>query len=87
MASGTKLHQATRAAIKKRAPALMSGLQKYNDLYASLASLYNPECAIPLPEPLPTELNLLRDVPNLMTDVWISRPMDKVPRWLEDRNV
>lgn len=71
-AQGTKLHQATRAAIKKCAPALMAGLQKYNDLCATLATMYQSEWAIPLPEPLPTELHPLRDAPNLMEDVWIS---------------
>ncbi|KAG6890858.1 hypothetical protein C0992_012244 [Termitomyces sp. T32_za158] len=83
---GTKLHQATRAAIKKRAPALMAGLQKYNDLCATLASMYNPEWAIPLPEPLPTELKPLCNAPYLMQDVWISRPVEQVPQWLGDKN-
>ncbi|KNZ79946.1 hypothetical protein J132_08423 [Termitomyces sp. J132] len=84
---GTKLHQVTRAGIKKRAPALMAGLKKYNDLCAQLASLYKPEWTIPLPEPLPTDLAMLRDASNLLTDVWISRPADMVPRWLEDKGV
>ncbi|KAG6839552.1 hypothetical protein C0991_001573 [Blastosporella zonata] len=77
----------TRAAIKKRTPALMVGLRKYNDLCATLASMYNPEWAIPVPEPLPTELKLLREDPRLLQDVWISRPTDKVPRWLQDPNL
>ncbi|KAG6827850.1 hypothetical protein H0H92_010266 [Tricholoma furcatifolium] len=84
---GTKLHQATRAAIKKRAPALTAGLRKYNDLCATLATMYNPKWEIPLPEPLPTELRSLRDAPNLMEDVWISRPAERVPRWLSDGQV
>ncbi|KAG6882607.1 hypothetical protein C0992_011225, partial [Termitomyces sp. T32_za158] len=65
----------------------MAGLQKYNDLCATLASMYRPEWAIPLPEPLPTELQPLRDAPHLMQDVWISHPMEEVPRWLQDKNV
>ncbi|KAG6898746.1 hypothetical protein C0993_004592, partial [Termitomyces sp. T159_Od127] len=81
------LHQATQAAIKKRAPALMAGLQKYNDLCATLASLHKPEWSIPLPEPLPTELKPLCDAPNLMQDVWISRPMEEALRWLMDKRV
>ncbi|KAG6887512.1 hypothetical protein C0992_011981 [Termitomyces sp. T32_za158] len=84
---GTKLHQATCAAIKKRAPALMAGLHKYNALCVTLASLHKPEWSIPLPEPLPTELKPLRDAPNLMQDVWISRPMEEAPRWLVDKEV
>lgn len=87
MIEGTKLHQATRAAIKKRAPALMAGIKKYNDLCATLTSMYRPDWGIPLPEPLPNELKPLRDAPHLMQDVWISRPTEKVPRWLEDKNV
>ncbi|KAG6877328.1 hypothetical protein C0993_008548 [Termitomyces sp. T159_Od127] len=86
-ALGTKLHQATRAAIKKRAPALMAGLRKYNDICATLAAMYKPEWNIPLPEPLPTELKPLRDATNLMEDVWISRPMEEVPCWLSDNTV
>ncbi|KAG6806020.1 hypothetical protein H0H92_013027, partial [Tricholoma furcatifolium] len=86
-ALGTKLHQATRAAIKKRAPALTAGLRKYNDLCARLATIYDPKWEIPLPEPLPTELRPLRDAPSLMEDVWISRPTEHVPRWLSDGQV
>ncbi|KAG6852331.1 hypothetical protein C0991_000695 [Blastosporella zonata] len=77
----------TRSAIKKRTPALMVGLRKYNDLCATLATMYNPDWAIPLPEPLPTELKLLREDIHLMQDVWISRPTDEVPRWLQDRTL
>ncbi|KAG6884437.1 hypothetical protein C0992_006324, partial [Termitomyces sp. T32_za158] len=86
-AIGTKLHQATRAAIKKRAPALMAGLRKYNDICAMLAAIYKPEWKIPLPEPLPTELKPLRDATSLMEDVWISHPAEEVPRWLSDGTV
>ncbi|KAG6913454.1 hypothetical protein DXG01_006716, partial [Tephrocybe rancida] len=53
---GTKLHQATWAAIKKCTPALMAGLRKYNDLCATLTTMYDPAWAVPLPEALPTEL-------------------------------
>lgn len=87
MALGTKLHQATRTAIKKRAPALMAGLRKYNDICAMLVTMYQVQWNIPLPEPLPTELKPLRDAPHLMEDVWISRPMEEVPRWLSDSAV
>lgn len=88
MALGTKLHQVTRAAIKKRAPALMAGLRKYNDVCAMLATMYKPEWNIPLPESLPTELKLLRDAPALMEDVWISRPSEEeMPRWVSDSTV
>ncbi|KAG6881236.1 hypothetical protein C0993_002278, partial [Termitomyces sp. T159_Od127] len=65
----------------------MAGLRKYNDVCAMLATMYKPEWNVPLPEPLPTELQPLRDAPNLMEDVWISRPMEEVPRWLSDNAV
>ncbi|KAH0580598.1 hypothetical protein H2248_002090 [Termitomyces sp. 'cryptogamus'] len=84
---GTKLHQVTCAGIKKRVPALMAGLKKYNDLCAQLALLYKPEWTIPLPKPLLTDLAMLRDASNLLTDVWISCPADTVPCWLEDKGV
>ncbi|KAG6913314.1 hypothetical protein DXG01_007799, partial [Tephrocybe rancida] len=84
---GTKLHQATQAAIKKRTPALMAGLCKYNDLCATLAPMYNPVWVVPLPEALPTELKLLRESPSLMQDVWISRTMEEVPLWLQNSSV
>ncbi|KAG6905287.1 hypothetical protein DXG01_003674 [Tephrocybe rancida] len=84
---GTKLHQQTHAAIKKQTPVLMAGLQKYNNICSTLASTYNPEWEIPLPEPLPTELKLLRECPHLMQDIWISCPMEQVPCWLKDQDV
>ncbi|KAG5335779.1 hypothetical protein C0989_000367, partial [Termitomyces sp. Mn162] len=86
-AVGTKLHQATHAAIKKHAPTLMAGLQKYNDICATLSAMYKPEWKIPLPEPLPTELKPLHDVSHLMQDVWINCPTEEVPQWLSDSTV
>ncbi|KAG6914810.1 hypothetical protein DXG01_015200 [Tephrocybe rancida] len=63
------------------------GLQKYNDICATLALTYDPNWAIPLPEPLPTELKLLRECPHLMQDIWISCPTEQVPHWLEDQDI
>ncbi|KAG6889806.1 hypothetical protein C0992_003995 [Termitomyces sp. T32_za158] len=87
MALGTKLHQATHVAIKKRAPALMAGLQKYNNVCATLATMYNDKWNIPLPKTLPTELRPLCDASELMEDVWISCLTEQVPRWLSDSTV
>ncbi|KAG6901831.1 hypothetical protein C0995_007402 [Termitomyces sp. Mi166 len=84
MASGTKLHQAMHAAIKKHALALMAGLWKYNDTCAMLSMMYKHEWNIPLPEPLPTELKPLCDAPNLMENVWITCLTKEVPHWLGD---
>ncbi|KAG6912950.1 hypothetical protein DXG01_010871, partial [Tephrocybe rancida] len=65
----------------------MAGLRKYNDLCATLAAMYDPMWAVPLPKALPTELKLLRESASLMQDVWISRPMEEVPLWLQDSSV
>ncbi|KAF9469487.1 hypothetical protein BDZ94DRAFT_692 [Collybia nuda] len=86
-AIGTKLHQSTRKAISKRKPALMSAIRKFNDYCTTLAMLHKPEWAVPLPEPLPTQLTPLRECPHLMEDVWITPSADKIPPWLEDIDV
>ncbi|KAG6819938.1 hypothetical protein H0H93_007262 [Arthromyces matolae] len=84
---GTKLHQVTRAAISKRAPALQSAIRKFNGYCETLATLNKPEYSIPLPQPLPVTLSELRESPTLMEDVWISRTTEKRPRWLEEPEV
>ena len=84
---GTKLHQSTRKAISKRKPALMNAIRKFNKYCETLENLYKPEWNIPLPEPLPTQLAVLRDSSSLMEDVWITPAEGEVPRWLEDRGV
>ncbi|GLB38031.1 hypothetical protein LshimejAT787_0410820 [Lyophyllum shimeji] len=86
-ALGTKLHQATRAAIKKRTPALINSINKFNTYCATLDRLHKPEWGIPIPEPLPTLLGELREDALLMQDVWITRTPGKLPRWLEDSKV
>jgi hypothetical protein len=53
----------------------------------TLETLYKPEWDIPLPEPLPTQLAVLRDSSTLMEDVWITPMEGEVPRWLEDADV
>ncbi|RDB16155.1 hypothetical protein Hypma_003347 [Hypsizygus marmoreus] len=47
---------------------------------------WRSEWAIPLPEPLPTQLAPLRDCAHLMQDVWIAPTTTEVPRWLHDVN-
>lgn len=84
---GTKLHQSTRKAISKRKPALMNAIRKFNKYCETLERLYKPEWNIPLPEPLPTQLAVLRDGPILMEDVWVTPAEGEVPRWLQDRDV
>lgn len=36
---------------------------------------------------MPLKLSELREDPDLMEDVWITRSNTKVPRWLENRDV
>lgn len=42
---------------------------------------------MPLPQPLPTQLNALREDPHLMEDVWITPSVGAIPRWLDDTDV
>ena len=87
---GTKLHQVTRKAIAKRKPALLRAISKFNSYCDELRDLAPLDCPIPIPQHLPTELNVLRDIENsgLMEDVWIT-PCDEGnrPRWLVDVSV
>ena len=87
MGAGTKLHQQTRKAISKRQPALMSAIQKFNLYCEQLQELHDPAWSIPLPSPLPTKLNDLRNNQSLMEDVWITPSVGQIPRWLEDQAV
>ena len=79
-----KLHQQTRKAIAKRQPVLMSAIRKFNAYCEELAALHDP---IPLPAPLPTKLDDLRNHQSLMEDIWISPAIGKIPRWVEDQDV
>lgn len=61
----------------------MLAIRKFNTYCATLEGLYKPEWGVPLPEPLPTQLTLLRESPHLMEDIWITRSQGEVPIWLE----
>lgn len=66
----------------------MRAIHKFNNYCETLASLHQPEWAIPLPDPLPTKLHDLREGGSLlMEDVWIARSPGEMPRWLEDLDV
>ncbi|KAG2058979.1 hypothetical protein BDR06DRAFT_874668, partial [Suillus hirtellus] len=84
---GTKLHQQTHKAISKHQPALMTMLCKFNAYCEQLNELYDPAYGIPLPMPLPTKLNDLRNDQSLMEDVWITPLTGDVPHWLEDPDI
>ncbi|KAJ7696295.1 hypothetical protein B0H17DRAFT_1131077 [Mycena rosella] len=86
-ALGTKLHQATRKAISKRQPALLRSIAKFNAYCVDLERVRPPGCPIPIPPPLSTQLNSLRDDPSLHEDVWITPAQGEIPRWLDDADV
>ncbi|KAK7064632.1 hypothetical protein R3P38DRAFT_2492092 [Favolaschia claudopus] len=84
---GTKLHQTTRKAISKRAPALLKAINKFNAGCETLEKLRPPHCSIPSPSPLSTQLNGLCNDPTLHEDVWITPSQGPIPRWLNDEDV
>ncbi|KAJ6580419.1 hypothetical protein DFH09DRAFT_1076679 [Mycena vulgaris] len=86
-ALGAKLHQSMRKAISKRQPALLQSIGKFNAYGAALERLRPPGCKIPIPSPLSTQLNALRDDASLHEDVWITPAEGQIPRWLNDADV
>ncbi|KAJ6585476.1 hypothetical protein B0H19DRAFT_1206873 [Mycena capillaripes] len=84
---GTKMHQATRKAISRRQPALLRAITKFNAYCARLEELRPPQCNLPIPSPLSTQLNGLRNDPSLYEDVWITPSVGQIPRWLDDSDV
>ncbi|KAJ7764550.1 hypothetical protein DFH07DRAFT_770409 [Mycena maculata] len=86
-ALGTKLHQSTRKAISKRQPSLLKAIKKFNAGCETLEQLRPPQCNIPLPSPLSTQLNGLRNDPGLHEDIWITPSEGPIPRWLNDEDV
>ncbi|KAJ7652941.1 hypothetical protein B0H17DRAFT_1163635 [Mycena rosella] len=83
----TKLHQATRKVISKRQPALLRSIAKFNAYCVDLERVQPPGCPIPIPPPLSTQLNGLRDDPSLHEDVWITLAQGEIPRWLDNADV
>ncbi|KAJ7199119.1 hypothetical protein GGX14DRAFT_373277 [Mycena pura] len=86
-ALGTKLHQQTRRAILRRQPALLRAINKFNDYCGEFERLRLAGCKIPVPTPLSTQLNGLRNDPALHEDVWITPSSSSIPRWLDDDDV
>ena len=88
LCTGTKLHQQTRKAISKRKPALMAAIRKFNKYCDTLTRLAKSETGNPtVPRPLTSNLEMLRDDPYLMEDVWVSPAMQEAPPWLTDSKV
>ncbi|KAJ7580800.1 hypothetical protein C8J56DRAFT_794621, partial [Mycena floridula] len=89
---GTKLHQQTCTAISKRKPALMTAIRKYNDYCALIRRQIRQHChedspKIPLPEPLPSDLESLKESTDLMQDVLMTCSLDTLPAWAEHAEV
>ncbi|EFI28012.1 hypothetical protein CC1G_14504 [Coprinopsis cinerea okayama7 len=84
---GTNLHQLTRKAIAKRQPALQSAIRRFNTQLVNLKKLHKKEYNIPLPNPLPTDLDELRDHSDIMEDVWTTHSPHPVPKWFESAEV
>ncbi|KAI0059012.1 hypothetical protein BV25DRAFT_1809822 [Artomyces pyxidatus] len=84
---GTRLHQQTRKAISKRKPALLSSIRKFNKYCQVLKDMAGDSCGIPIPRPLSTQLEVLREDSYLLEELWITPIVDSCPRWLEDKNI
>ncbi|KAF6747718.1 hypothetical protein DFP72DRAFT_821404 [Ephemerocybe angulata] len=87
MALGTKMHQHVRHAMSKKTSALESAVKRYNTECKHLASLKQPSCRIPIPEPLPTSLADLKTSTTLMENVWVDPIDQETHRWVRDVNV
>ncbi|EMD35682.1 hypothetical protein CERSUDRAFT_85646 [Gelatoporia subvermispora B] len=86
---GTKLHQYTRRSIARRQPAIRSTIQKFNRYVQKLQDLavtHSIADTIPIPRPLSTDVNELRNDPDFYEDVWVypASGNDK-PRWLHEQ--
>ncbi|KAJ7573823.1 hypothetical protein C8J56DRAFT_1065738 [Mycena floridula] len=86
---GTTKYQMTRRAITRRKPAIMNGLRKYNKYVAIMKEEAEnlPDLRMVIPQPLPLHLEKLRDVSDLMEDVWVTPSEGDPPPWLIDPRV
>ncbi|KAL0567055.1 hypothetical protein V5O48_014942 [Marasmius crinis-equi] len=87
-AIGTKVHQATRNAITKRAPVIENLIRKFIQFVTQLKKDHKAHYRIPIPERLPTQLALLWDMEtsHLWEDVWILQT-ETPPKWLVNEGV
>jgi len=65
----------------------MSTIRKFNLYCEQLERLYDPTSSIPLPTPLLTKLNKLRNHQSLMEDMWISPSIGEIPCWIDNQDV
>jgi len=65
----------------------MSAIHKFDQYCMQLEWLYNPQCSILLPTPLPTKLAELRSNQSLLHNVWITPAEGDISQWLEDQEI
>jgi hypothetical protein len=83
---GTNLHQKITKKVTKRAPALVTAIQKFNGLTIQIKQLKKPEFNIPTPQALPTNLAELRKPGSeIWEDIWTTCLDKKAPKWLESK--
>ncbi|KAJ7937973.1 hypothetical protein B0H13DRAFT_1851925 [Mycena leptocephala] len=72
---------------QREALAILRSIAKFNQYCADLEKLRPATCNLPIPRPLSTQLNGLRDDPALHEDVWITPSQGRIHRWLDDEDV
>ncbi|KAJ7170428.1 hypothetical protein C8R43DRAFT_876050, partial [Mycena crocata] len=80
-ALGNQVYVQTTRAIAKRRPGLLVALNVFNKCCEELKQLYKPSYRIPIPSPLTSNLDTLKNDAGLLDDVWIGH---SEPRWLEE---
>ncbi|KAJ7608101.1 hypothetical protein DFH06DRAFT_1066262, partial [Mycena polygramma] len=76
---GKDVYVQTTQAISRRRPALMRAITTFNRCCEELKSLCRPTYTLQIPVPLPTNMEALKEDPDLLQDVWIKRTE---PTWL-----
>lgn len=71
----------------RRKPALMTAIRKFNAYCEKLKELAGDLPNFPLPKPLTTNLQILRESDDLMQDVWIDTTVAERPLWLTEEKV
>ena len=81
--SGTRLHQITRKGIQSRQPALLNNIKKYNESCKRIETLAGTPPIVPIPPPLPLQIQELREDKDLNIDVWFADDDNaKPPLWV-----
>ncbi|KZV78291.1 hypothetical protein EXIGLDRAFT_575095, partial [Exidia glandulosa HHB12029] len=84
---GTTQHQKVCRTMRKRTPALVNAIQRYNDLCDRLVQALPQGLDFPLPEKLPVVLTDLKDNTALLENVWLGGVPESNAAWLTDGRV